>query len=63
MHPLLTGATTWPKDVWQPHRLHGCQSFDLYPGEVMGIVGESGSGKSTLAQLSGWPCGHGPAER
>jgi len=23
-------------------------SFDLYPGEVLGIVGESGSGKSTL---------------
>ena len=23
-------------------------SFDLWPGEVMGIVGESGSGKSTL---------------
>jgi len=26
-------------------------SFDLYPGEVLGIVGESGSGKSTLVQL------------
>ncbi|WP_051241214.1 MULTISPECIES: phosphonate C-P lyase system protein PhnK [Vibrio] len=25
-------------------------SFELYPGEVLGIVGESGSGKSTLLQ-------------
>ncbi|MFA0086853.1 phosphonate C-P lyase system protein PhnK [Vibrio sp. 10N.261.51.F12] len=29
-------------------------SFDIYPGEVLGIVGESGSGKSTLlTSLSG----------
>jgi putative phosphonate transport system ATP-binding protein len=26
-------------------------SFDLYPGEVLGIVGESGSGKSTVVKL------------
>ncbi|MBC8048785.1 MAG: phosphonate C-P lyase system protein PhnK [Chitinophagales bacterium] len=26
-------------------------SFDLYPGEVMGIVGESGSGKTTLLNI------------
>lgn len=26
-------------------------SFDLYPGEVLGLVGESGSGKSTLGRV------------
>lgn len=37
----------------------GCQdvTFELYPGEVMGIVGESGSGKSTLLSVL---CGRSP---
>ena len=25
-------------------------SFDIYPGEIVGLVGESGSGKSTLSR-------------
>lgn len=28
-------------------------TFDLYPGQVLGIMGESGSGKSTLLNSIG----------
>ena len=40
----------------------GCSevSFDLYPGEVLGIVGESDSGKSTLLSCL---AGHLPPDR
>ena len=57
IHPQ--GAWPWTK----PQKLHAVNgiSFDLAPGQCLGVVGESGPGKSTLARaiVGTVPSSHG----